>query len=235
MIIRATQKKMMSGAVTRVLVGIEEVEARPRHLAGVGPAQRGKGPDPRGGPGVEDVVLLHPVLRVRGAVDRDMDLRGVRQVGLGEAVPVDPLPVPDGDPVAPPELAADAPVLDVVQPVQVHLGPPLRMEPDQPVADRRLGLLDPRIAQPPLPREARLDRHVRALGVADVVLVGLLADERPGGPEELHRLLARGKALHPGELGPGKLVQGRVGVQDVDDREPVAHADLVVRPCRGRA
>jgi hypothetical protein len=42
-------------------------------------------------------------------------------VGLGELLLVEALAIPHRDAVAPPELAADAPVLDVLEPVQVNL------------------------------------------------------------------------------------------------------------------
>jgi hypothetical protein len=44
--------------------------------------------------------------------------------------------------MAPPELAADAPVLDVLEPVQVNLAPALRVKLDVAVAHGGLGLLD---------------------------------------------------------------------------------------------
>jgi hypothetical protein len=125
-----------------------------------------------------------------------VDLGGIPQVLLGEAVAVEAPAVPDGNAVAPPELAADAPVLDVIEPVQVDFRPALGVELDEPVADGRLGLLDPGIAQPPLPGEARLDRHVGALGVPDAVLVGSSPARAPDG-QELRRLLAGGEPVHP--------------------------------------
>ena len=156
---------------------IERVEAALLLRVGVGPAKRADRPEPRGGPGVEHVLLLVPVLQVGRAVEGNVDLRRVLEVGLGELLLVNALPIPDRDAVAPPELAADAPILDAVEPVEVNLRPALRVELDQAVAHDLLGLLDARVAQPPLLGEARLDRHVGALGEADVVLVGLLLDE----------------------------------------------------------
>ena len=102
------------------------------------------------------------------------------------------------------------------------------METDVAVAHRRLGLLDTRIAEPPLPGEARLDGHVGAFGVADVVLVGLLLHEGAAGLQELDGALAAGETVHAGEVGSGEVVERAVGVEHVDRRELVALADLKI-------
>src|SRR5690606_17373350 len=77
----------------------------------VRPAQRGVRPQARGEPRVEGVLVLLEVRAVApraalGVLDRDDGLLAVAAV-------------PDGDAVAPPDLAADAPVADVLHPVQV--------------------------------------------------------------------------------------------------------------------
>src|SRR5277367_1168228 len=78
-----------------------------------GPAEGGEGEEAGGEPGVEDVGFLDDVGRVAVAagfwsftVDRD--------ASAGFAVP-------RGDAVAPPELAGDAPVVDVGHPLEVDL------------------------------------------------------------------------------------------------------------------
>ena len=88
-------------------------------------------------------------------------------------VAVSALAVPDWDAVAPPELTANAPVLDVFQPVQVGLRPAFRVELDDARRDGALGFIDLRVADEPLFAEARFDRHVGALGVAHSIFVGL--------------------------------------------------------------
>ena len=112
-----------------------------------------------------------------------MHLRGITQVCLGQAILVEALAVPDRDAVAPPELTADAPIPDVLEPVQVNFAPTLGVEADMTIAHGGLGFLDARIAQPPLPREARLDRHISALGETDVVGVAFLGDQSARGLE----------------------------------------------------
>ena len=93
-----------------------------RLASGVGPAEGGEGEQTGGEPGVEDVGFLHDVGGVAvaaggGVVARDGDS------AAGFAVP-------GGDAVAPPELAGDAPVVDVGHPLEVDLFVHLRGEVD---------------------------------------------------------------------------------------------------------
>src|SRR5262245_36038933 len=102
--------------------------------------------------------------------------------------------------MSPPELAADAPVLDVLEPVEVNFAPALGEKLDVAVADRGLRFLDARITQPPLPREARLDRHIGAFRIAHVVRVRFLRDECATFLEQLGGFLAAGETIHAREL-----------------------------------
>ena len=76
--------------------------------------------------------------------------------------------------------------------------------------------------------EAGLDGHAGALGVTDVVFVGLGLDEVAVGGEELGGFFAGFEAVETGELGAGELVHGAVGVKGVDHGQAVALADLEV-------
>ena len=138
------------------------------------------------------------------------------------------LAIPDRNALAPPELPADAPVLDVVEPVQVNLGPALRVEFDQAVADHALGLLDLRVTHPPLLGQPRLDRHVGALGIAHIVRVGLLRHQRARG------LFPCGKAVQPRQLRAGEVVERAVGIEHVHHRQLVAQPDFMVGAVVGR-
>ena len=73
------------------------------------PTHGGKRPEPGAEPGIQDVGILTPV-RPRG-----LDLAA----HLFAAIP-------DGNPVTPPELTADAPVLQILHPMVVNLAPALR-------------------------------------------------------------------------------------------------------------
>ena len=105
---------------------------------------------------------------------------------------------------------------------------------DETVTHDLLGLLDARIFKPPLLGEARLDGYAGALGVADVVFVGLGLDQIAAGFKQLGGLFAGGETLHAGQLGAGELVHGAVGVERVDDRQLVALADLEIDLVVGR-
>ena len=114
--------------------------------------------------------------------------------------------VPDGDTVAPPELAADAPITDVVHPVQIDLG-----EAVGDYADAALGygtgggLSHGSYLDEPLLTGRRLDDCVTALAVADGVGEGFCLGEQAIGFEVLEDA---GTALCDGQarvLGPSGL------------------------------
>ena len=109
--------------------------------------------------------------------------------------------VPDRDAVPPPELARDAPVADVLHPVQVELRPsaPGRSV-TSPVAHGGEGRLGQRRAlDEPLLREVRLDDRVAALAVADGVQVRLHPPQQPRLGQGLQHRLAGLEAVQPGE------------------------------------
>ena len=82
--------------------------------------------------------------------------------------------VPRGDAMAPPELARDAPVADVVHPIVVSLDPVLRDELDAAIVHRLDGLLGQRLRlDEPLRGDQRLDDGLAAIAVAQVELVVL--------------------------------------------------------------
>ena len=92
-----------------------------------GPAEDGEGEQAGGEPGVEDVGLLRDLGGAAGGAGGG-GLAGDGDGGAGGAVPC-------GDAMAPPELAGDAPVVDVVHPLDVGLGVHLGSEADVAVAD----------------------------------------------------------------------------------------------------
>mmetsp|Transcript_18696 Transcript_18696/g.44683 ORF Transcript_18696/g.44683 Transcript_18696/m.44683 type:complete len:798 (+) Transcript_18696:625-3018(+) len=207
----------------------------PQVLGGlVGPPEGGKRPQPRREPRVEHVLLLGE--HARGAVSLIRGpprLLGVSRHDVAVAALRGDLllavkHVPDGDPVAPPQLPADAPVLDVLQPVVVDLLEALRDDPDVPVGDgleRRLGeRLHP---HKPLLAHHRLDHLAAALRPWHAGGVGLAADHEAlrlhVRPEGLAALVA----VHP-RVTARRGVHRRVLVHDVEGLEAKAFADLVV-------
>ena len=130
--------------------------------------------------------------------------------------------------MAPPKLAADAPVPDVLQPVEVGLGPAFGEVADETFGDGSLGFLYAGIAEEPLLGEAWLDGDVGPFGEADVIGVGFFIHEIALFGQLLDARLAGLETIHAREGFAGQLVQGAVGIQDVDERQVVALADLKV-------
>ena len=93
----------------------------------VRPAEDGEGPELRGEPGVEHVRVLLELAPSRSVA------QAVGSSSRHGDVPV--VAVPRGDAMPPPELARDAPVVDVAHPLEVGLRPDLRDEADRAVLD----------------------------------------------------------------------------------------------------
>src|SRR3990170_5780078 len=86
------------------------------------------GPESGGEPGVQHIGVLDDIL---GAA-----LAAPIRVLHGHRYPLAFPAVPDGDAVAPPELAADAPVPEVLHPVEIDLDEVLRDDADAPLFHR---------------------------------------------------------------------------------------------------
>ena len=143
--------------------------------------------------------------------------------------------------MAPPELAADAPVLNVLEPVVVDLFPALREETDQATSTLCFGASDGiaslnglRIFQEPLLAQTRFDGDIGALAEADIVLVRLFIGEEPEFFQAFDSLRTCLEAVEPGEAFSRKVVERAVGIHDVDDGKVVPQADLVVGLVMGR-
>mmetsp|Transcript_4894 Transcript_4894/g.8933 ORF Transcript_4894/g.8933 Transcript_4894/m.8933 type:complete len:529 (-) Transcript_4894:1560-3146(-) len=145
-------------------VGVELLHVR----AGVGPAQRAEGPQGRGVPGVQDVLVLLPSIWLGCHL-------------WGHTVPVVAdhclwviLPVPDRDAVPPPQLPGDAPVAEVLNPVEVCALPLVGDELRLPVLNSiDQGLLELGHGHKPLLGHIGLNDGLRPVGLANTVLVGL--------------------------------------------------------------
>jgi len=104
----------------------------------------------------------------------------------------------------PPELTADAPVLDVFHPVEVGLLPALGTEGDL-VLGHGIGRFRyAGITQEPLHGNARFDRDIGAFGVTDGVLVFLDLHELAHGLQLLRSGLAAAERSMPSNLGPAR-------------------------------
>ena len=198
---------------------VEFIHLKFAHFFFVRPAHGCEGPEPRACPSVEGILVLHPVFGVRRPFDRNVHFVRIVDVGVFYS-----LLIPHGNPVSPPDLARDAPVADIVEPVRVGFFPALGPEFYCSRFDRRLCLLDFRIAHEPLVGQARLNRNVSALGVSDVVFVVLHGDELPEFVELFYGELARLEPVEPLEIFSRKRVHCAVGVHYVDYFEVVALA-----------
>ena len=225
----------------------DDVEAGDQHIGGievghlrrrVGPAQGGKRPQGGGEPGVEHVVVLAQIGREAVGVGLGVRLGpGGARLGLVAAHPdAAVLVVPGRDAVAPPQLAADAPVLDVAHPLEIGVLPVVGHEADVAIfdsLDRRLGqglgLHEPLVGQVGL-------QHL-AGAVASRHHQGVVVDalQQAGGFEVGDDLLAGVVAVEAAVGGRCLIIDGRVIGQDVDQRQavPLAHV-VVVEVMRGR-
>src|SRR4029077_19626148 len=112
--------------------------------------------------------------------DRSPAFRARAEVFLRDVHRAVGVAVPRRNPVTPPELARDAPGMNVLHPVVVGLRPVAREDRDPPLAhglDRRLG--QGLHLYPPLLRHERLDDGLTAIADADRVAVGLDLLDQP--------------------------------------------------------
>ncbi len=130
--------------------------------------------------------------------------------------------------VSPPQLAADAPVLDVLQPVAVGVLVFRRIELQLVVHHRRQGHVGkmPHL-QEPLHRQLRLDGHIRALAEAHLVDIRLDLLHQSAALEVGLDLTAHVEAVHA-DIQSGSLADGAVVVEDVYRRQVVLLAQHVV-------
>ena len=209
--------------------GQARMEAALAHGLRVGPAERAVRPQGRGEPGFEHVAV---------AGERDVGGQAVRgahfflaaaDVGLAGGV------VPGRDAVAPPELAADAPVLDVAHPVPVGVDPVLGHEAHGAVLDQFEAALGEFFhAHEPLVGEVGLDHLAGTVAARHLQLVLLFLDQQAQGLEVGEHGLARGVAVEAAVLFRRVAVDGGFGREDVDQRQLVALADgVVVEVVRG--
>ena len=184
------------------------------------PALRGEGPQLRAKPRVQHVLVLMDV--VAAALGAHV---GVLGKGI---LPAAVLAVEHGDAVAPPQLTADAPVLEVLHPGGVGLRPARGVEGDLAGVDsverRTLELVD---GNKPLLGQPRLQGGVATVAVHDGVVVLLDVVEQAVLLEPLDDGLAALVTRHAGELAVA-LDDHRVLVKDVDLRQVVSLTHSVV-------
>ena len=210
----------------------DDVETRDQHAGRVvalqfgclfGPAQGRERPQRGGEPGVQHVLVL--VQRHRGV--EACFAAGVVLVlaDVNSALVV----VPGRNAMTPPELAADAPVFDAVHPVEIGLAPVRRHELDAPVLDRLDGRPGQRLDfHVPLVGQVGLDHRVRPVAARNHQLVVLDFFEQAQFLHVLDNLLTGLESIHAAVGFRRAVVDAGVVVENVDDFQVVALADLVV-------
>ncbi|MNM56682.1 hypothetical protein D3C81_678590 [compost metagenome] len=233
----------------------DDVEASHQHVGGVElleefglfrPAQGGECPQARAEPGVEYVVIL-----TQDHVGAQLVL-GAHFFLVAANVDLAGLVVPRRNAVAPPQLAADAPVLDIAHPGEVHVLVLLGHELDTAIFHGGDGRLCQRLGgNVPLVGQPRLDDGARTVAFRHFQGVVVDADQQALGVQVGDDLLARDKAVKVGvlgrQLGVDLLVNAAVEVEglgagqhegvlveDVQQRQVVALADFVVVEVVGR-
>ena len=206
--------------------GIEGLE----RLGVLRPAEGRERPQRRGEPGVQHVgILLQRHLRAQSVLGADLRLVAA-DVDLAFGV------VPGRDAVPPPDLPADAPILDAVQPVEIGLFPVFRDELDLTGLDRGDGGTGQRSSfHIPLIGQQRLDHGMAAVAARHHQLVrpGLfqqslffqIADDVPTSLEAVQTAIGFG----------GVVVDAGAGREDVDQRQVMTLADRVVVEVVGRS
>ena len=135
----------------------------------------------------------------------------------------------DGDPVAPPQLARDTPVADVLHPVVVDAREALRNDADATLAHGlQRGVRQRLDAQVPLVEQQRLQHGARALAVPHLVGVGILFHDLASRFQLRHEPLARFLRRQTSVVARGG-VHRAVEVHHVDRGQVVALRDLEVR------
>ena len=76
--------------------------------------------------------------------------------------------------------------------------------------------------------EARLDWHIGAFAEADIVFVGFLFNEEPEFAELIYGFCACFKAVEACKFFTCEIIQRGVRIENIDDWQAVAQADLVV-------
>ena len=182
----------------------DDIEAGNHHAGwvelaqGIGifrPAEGGEGPQRGGEPGIENVFVL--AQRHVGA-----EVIFLTHFVLGAAnVDVAVVVVPCRDAVTPPQLAGDAPVLNIAHPGEIHVFVLLRHELDIAVLNRLYRRFCQHVgAHVPLVGQHRFDHHAAAVAVRDGQVVRFDLFQQAQRVNSGNYRFTRGKALQLLEL-----------------------------------
>ena len=190
------------------------------------PAKGGEGPEGGAEPGVQSILVLADLRAAAVRAD------GHFIIGNGHFAAV--VAVPRGDPVAPPELAGDAPVVNVFQPVEIGLAEAFRDELQRPVVERLNGGLRHLFhLHEPLGLDHGLHHRLAAVVGTDSVAMGNYLHQKAQLLQILDDGFSRLIAVHTVVPGSGAVHSGVV-VQDADLFQIVAFSYFKVVGVVGR-
>ena len=130
--------------------------------------------------------------------------------------------------MTPPQLTADTPVFDILQPVAIGVLIFLGVELDIVVHDRGEGDVGKVLhLEEPLCRELRLDRHIGALRETYLIIIVLYLLHEASLLQVGRDLLAHVHAVHA-HIHAGSLTDGSVVVEDIDGCQSVLQAECMV-------
>jgi len=131
--------------------------------------------------------------------------------------------------MAPPQLARDAPVLDVAHPFEVGLRPVLRHEANTTILDGRNRRRGERLdAHEPLIGQIGFDHGLRTIAARDHQLVLVDAGDEACRVEFGDDALAGFEPIETPKALRNLVIQGRIGREHVDHRQIVALTDGII-------
>ena len=183
------------------------------------PTHDGEGPQPGAEPGIQHIFFLIPAFAFGG---------GHAHIDFPVFI-VDIAAVPGGDAVAPPDLTADAPVLNIFHPVEIGLGPAFGVELDRAGADS----LDSGLCQfihpdEPLVAEERFDLHAAPFGETHVVGDVFDLFQQALRFDVGNAQFAAFVTVQTGIAFAADRVHGAVAVHHIDERQIMTLAHLIV-------
>ena len=208
----------------------EEDDVKPgdQHRAGVialecvtllRPPECPERPEGGGEPSVEHVLVAGQCL---AACLRDRFGFAVRNIDIAVCI------IPSRNLVPPPQLAAHAPWLDIVHPVEIGLVPIGRDEFGRARPHRlNRGLGQRGSIDIPLVGQQRFDHHAGAVAIGDHVYMVFNLVEQPKRVELRHHHLTRHIAVEAAILRRGVVVHRRIKVHQVDERNADVRVALV--------
>ena len=154
---------------------------------------------------------------------------GVRGLGITRDIDIAFFVIPGRYLMAPPQLTADAPVADVAHPFEVGLGPVLGHKFDPAVFHSLDGRTRQRLyAHIPLVGEQRLEDGATAITARHHQLVLVDVIQQSCGVELCQHLRAGRDPVEAAQMPGYIVVQTRIGRQDVEHRQVMALAHVIV-------